>query len=83
MDSLQEQYEEKYAEIGRYHDGRAKEILREEAENVVEYKFFIGVKLMKISLARSLLLFKSMNRYLQKLADLGGNAVDGLMNINL
>ncbi|KKI92175.1 hypothetical protein WQ54_10805 [Bacillus sp. SA1-12] len=83
MDSLQEQYEGKYAEIGRYYTERAKEILREEAENVVEYKFFIGVKLRRRELNENIIntfssSFKSMNRYLQKLAGFNSHDVDEL-----
>ncbi len=81
MDRLQEQYEGNYAEIGHYYAERAKEILRDEAENVVDYKFFIGVKLKRRELDESLIhtvssSFKSMNRYLQKLAGFKGHEVD-------
>lgn len=83
MESLQQQYEGKYAETGKYYAERAKEILREEARNVVEYKFFVGVKLKKRELDESIIRtftssFKSMNRYLQKLAGFGGHEVDDL-----
>jgi len=83
MDSLQEQYEGNYAEIGRYYAGRAKEILSEEAESVVEYKFFIGVKLKRRELDENIIStfsssFKSMNRYLQKIAGFGGKEIDEL-----
>ena len=83
MDSLQQQYEGKYAEIGKYYAERAKEILREEAKNVVEYKFFVGIKLKKRELDENILStfsssFKSLNRYLQKLAGFAGHEVDDL-----
>ncbi|MBN8194188.1 ATP-binding protein [Bacillus sp. NTK074B] len=81
MSSLQGQYEGKYAETGRYYAERAKDILREEVKNAVEYKFFVGVKLKKRELDDNLIStfsssFKSMNRYLQKLAGFGGDEVD-------
>lgn len=83
MNSLQGQYEGKYAETGNYYAERAKEILREEARNVVEYKFFVGVKLKRRELDDTIIRtfstsFKSMNRYLQKLAGFGGHEVDEL-----
>lgn len=83
MDSLQNQYEGNYAKIGRYYAERAKEILREEAKNAVEYKFFIGVKLKQRELDENILetvvsSFKSMNRYIQKLAGFNGHEVDEL-----
>src|SRR5437763_17126690 len=53
MDSLQQQYEGNYAEIGRYYAERAKEILREESKNVMDYKFFVGVKLKRRELDES------------------------------
>ncbi|RZT15573.1 ATP-binding protein [Fictibacillus sp. BK138] len=84
MERLKAQYEGNYAETGRYYAERAKEILREEAKNVVEYKFFIGVKLKRQELDDNLIStfsssFKSMNRYLQKLAGFGGHEVDHLI----
>ncbi|MBT2729613.1 ATP-binding protein [Bacillus sp. ISL-75] len=83
MNSLQQQYEGNYAEIGTYYAERTKEILREEVKNVVEYKFFVGVKLKRRELDESIIRafsfsFKSMNRYLQKLAGFGGHDVDDL-----
>jgi hypothetical protein len=81
MESLQGQYEGNYAETGRYYAERSKDILREEVKNAVEYKFFVGVKLKRRELDDNLIStfsssFKSMNRYLQKLAGFGGNEVD-------
>ncbi|PET74958.1 hypothetical protein CN514_05025 [Bacillus sp. AFS001701] len=81
LGSLEQQYEGNYAEIGKYYAERAKDILREEAKHVVEYKFFVGVKLKRRELDESLIRtfsnsFKSMNRYLQKLAGFGGQEVD-------
>lgn len=83
MDSLQAQYEGQYADTGMYYAERAKEILREEAKHVVEYKFFVGVKLKRQELDENLMhsfssSFKSMNRYLQKLAGFGGQSIDDL-----
>ena len=83
MDSLQGQYEGKYAETGMYYAERAKEILREEAKNIVEYKFFVGVKLKRREFDENILhtfssSFKSMNRYLQNLAGFGGQSIDEL-----
>ncbi|PEL13867.1 ATP-binding protein [Bacillus sp. AFS017336] len=81
LNRLEQQYEGNYAEIGKYYANRAKDILREEAKHVVEYKFFVGVKLKRRDLDESLIhtfssSFKSMNRYLQKLAGFGGQEVD-------
>ncbi|MBT2688356.1 ATP-binding protein [Bacillus sp. ISL-47] len=83
MDSLKEQYEGKYADIGHYYAERAAEILREEAKHVVEYKFFVGIKLKKRETEENLIdafssSFKSMNRYLQKLAGFRESEVDDL-----
>ncbi|HEO2443890.1 TPA: ATP-binding protein [Streptococcus agalactiae] len=83
MDRLMKQYKGRYAEIGRYYAERAKEILREEAENAVEYKFFVGVKLKQQELNENVFetitsSFKSMNRYLQKLAGFNDREVDEL-----
>ncbi|MFF3024457.1 ATP-binding protein [Gottfriedia sp. NPDC057948] len=81
LDHLKKQYEGNYAEIGKYYANRAKDILREEAKHVVEYKFFVGVKLKRRELDEGLIhtfssSFKSMNRYLQKLAGIAGREVD-------
>ncbi|MGG1400261.1 ATP-binding protein [Bacillus salipaludis] len=83
MDRLQKQYEGRYAEIGKYYAERAKEILREEAKHVVEYKFFVGVKLKRQELGENILgtfvsSVKSMNRYIQKLGGFKEHAVDDL-----
>ena len=83
MDRLQKQYEGRYAEIGKYYAERAKEILREEAKHVVEYKFFVGVKLKRQELDENILgtfvsSVKSMNRYIQKLGGFKEHAVDDL-----
>ena len=45
IDKTAELYEGQYKEIGRYYAERAKKILNDEIGNLVEYKFFIGVKL--------------------------------------
>lgn len=74
MDKLQGQYEGDYADIGEHYAERTKEILREEAKDVVEYKFFVGVKLKRREVEDDSLLgnmktsFKSMNRYVQRMA---------------
>jgi hypothetical protein len=83
MENLKNQYEGQYAEIGSYYADRAKEILREEAQHVVEYKFFVGIKLKRRDPDESLMgsfssSFKSMNIYLQRLAGFKANSVDDL-----
>ncbi|WP_445491558.1 ATP-binding protein [Niallia sp. 03133] len=81
MHILSEQYDGKYEGIGSYYAERAKEILCEEAENLVEYKFFVAVKLKRQEPEENLLStfsssLKSMNRYLQKLSGFTGSGVD-------
>ena len=83
MRHLQSKYHGQYAEAGKYYAERAREILREEAQNIVEYRFFIGVKLKRREIDEKLITsfsssFKSMNRYLQKLAGFEGQGVDEL-----
>jgi AAA-like domain len=87
MDHLQDQYEGNYAEIGKVYAERAKDILREEAKHVVDYKFFVGVKLKRREPDENLIgtfssSLKSMNRYLQKLAGFGGQRInDGTVRL--
>ncbi|MEW9673514.1 ATP-binding protein [Ammoniphilus sp. 3BR4] len=84
MEKLKAQYEGNYADIGRYYADRAKEILAEEAKDVVEYKFFVGIKLKRREMNDEPILsslvtsFKSMNRYVQRVAGFGGHEVDEL-----
>jgi hypothetical protein len=81
-EELKKQFAGKYQEIGYYYADRAKEVLKEEAKDVVEYKFFIGVKLKRQQAEDNNLFkaftssFKDFTKNLQKLAGVLGNGVD-------
>lgn len=73
MDELKKQFEGVYADIGHYYADRSKEILKEEAAEAVDYKFFVGVKLKRRDSEESMMgqvasSFKGLNRAIKKLA---------------
>jgi hypothetical protein len=73
MQELAQQYQGLYEEIGCYYADRTKAILEEEARNLVEYKFFVGIQLRQRDTGDNMVQafthsFKSINHFIGKLA---------------
>lgn len=82
IDETAAQYEGPYKEAGLYYAERAKEILKDEVKDPVDYKFFIGVKLKKDDYDDSNLWndvkssFKGLNQTIRSLAGYSVDKVD-------
>lgn len=84
LDETASQYSGIYKEDGIYYAERAKEILKDEVKEAVEYRFFIGVPLRKSNIDEGVLpkikdSFQELGGQIKKLAGYQINKVDDLI----